>query len=409
MLALASTPAAQTPDVIVYDIGVDGGNTNDIHYYGQFNGIAAYSIATQSCNKGNAQLIWQSGGSVLHPVIAQNMFRLKDGRFEHIGQSWLKHGFCAVNEVEAQCGACQSTPCSTLGIGCADTYWATLNDGQGGQSKVNVNAATGSHVHGGSPTGNSAIRGRLQVAVDDMEPGLNAGAQYFIEGHYVTADDAAAGAGANNASWRRVNVNAVNNVTGGGPTIREKAAIFAWSDSDPNVIIKTAQNVESAGTKTTFYVGCRVTAIGGGFYHYEYAIQNLNSDQSADGFYIPVEPSANVTNIGFHDVSYHSGDPYDGTDWPGARVGGQISWETTPFGTNPNANAIRWGTLYNFRFDSNAPPVDGTVTVGLFKPSTNTELSVPGVCVPMGTPPTPFDKFKPASTPPGPTGPVQGL
>ena len=40
--------AAQTPDVIVYDVGVDGSDTNDIHYYGQSSGIAAYSIATTS-------------------------------------------------------------------------------------------------------------------------------------------------------------------------------------------------------------------------------------------------------------------------------------------------------------------------------------------------------------------------
>ena len=39
-----------TPDVIAYDIGVDGSNANDIRYYGQAAGIAAYSFATQSCS-----------------------------------------------------------------------------------------------------------------------------------------------------------------------------------------------------------------------------------------------------------------------------------------------------------------------------------------------------------------------
>ena len=383
VLALASQPSAQVPDVITYDIGVDGGNTNDIHYYGQFGGIAAYSIATQSCNSGTKTVDWfTAGGSTLHPVIGQNMFRLKDGRFEHVGQSWLKHGFCAVNEIEANCAPCQSTPCDTLGIGCADTYWASLNDGQGGQSKVNINAAEGSHVHGGSPTGNAAIRGRLQVPVTDIDPAQNAGAEWFIEGHYVTRDDAQAGNDGNNASWRRVNVLAVNNIDGGGPTHRGEPAIYAWQDIDRDVEIRQVVNIEDGNNKTIFLLGFRATPVGGGVWHYEYAIQNLNSHQSAGSFSVPVDSVTDVTNIGFHDVAYHSGDPYDGTDWPGVENGGEVSWATTPFSTNANANALRWGTIYNFRFDAEAEPTLGTVTLGLFRPSLSTHIDVPNVLVP---------------------------
>jgi hypothetical protein len=387
LLALAGAASAQVPDVIVYDIGVDGNNTNDIAYYGQSGGIAAYSIATQSCNKGTATLDWfTSGGSTLHPVIGQNMFRYKDGRFEHIGQSWLKHGFCAVNEIEAQCSPCQSTPCDTLGIGCADTYWATLNDGGSGQSKVNVNATAGSHVHGGAPSGNATIRGRLQVAVTDIDPAQNPGAEYFIEGQYVTQDDTEVGNAGNSASWRRVNVVGVNNIDGGGPTRREEPAIYAWQDQDRDVDIIEVKNLETGGVKTIYLLGFRVTPNGGGTWHYEYAIQNLTSHQSASSLSVPVDPDTSVTGIGFHDVAYHSGDPYDGTDWPGAKVGGEISWATTPHGTNVNANAIRWGTLYNFRFDASVPPVLGTVTMGLFKPGINSSLAINNVLVPGGEP-----------------------
>src|SRR5262245_15283807 len=140
LLALAGIGSAQVPDVITYDVGINGNDTNDIKYWGQANGIAAYSIATQSCNAGTDEVDWISNNT-RHPVIAQNMFRFANGRFEHIGQSWLKHGFCAVNEIESQCAPCQPTTCESLGIGCADTYWAELNDGQDGQSKRNVNAA----------------------------------------------------------------------------------------------------------------------------------------------------------------------------------------------------------------------------------------------------------------------------
>jgi hypothetical protein len=224
----------------------------------------------------------------------------------------------------------------------------------------------------------------LQVAVADIDPAQNPGADYFIEGQYVTADDAVAGASDNNASWRHVNVLAVSNIDGGGPTNRESPAIFAWQDEDPGVGIETVKNIEDAGAKTTFYLGFRVTDLGGGRWHYEYAVQNLNSDQSAGSLSVPVDPMALVTNIGFHDVAYHSGDPYDGTDWPGVKSGGEVRWATVPFSTNSNANAIRWGTLYNFRFDANVPPVLSSVTLGLFKPSVSTNVVVDDVLVPMG-------------------------
>src|SRR5512134_408606 len=53
----------------------------------------AYAVGTTSCNKGNVPLNWFTGGTDnRHPVIGQNLFRLHNGRFEHIGQAWLKHG-----------------------------------------------------------------------------------------------------------------------------------------------------------------------------------------------------------------------------------------------------------------------------------------------------------------------------
>jgi hypothetical protein len=94
-----------------------------------------------------------------------------------------------------------------------------------------------------------------------------------------------------------------------------------------------------------------------------------------------------VANEGFHDVDYHSGEPFDGTDWPAASDGDGITWATVPYEVNPDANALRWGTLYNFRFDANFPPGGGEVTVGLFRPGTPGEVqasTVVPVLVPFG-------------------------
>ncbi len=96
----------------------------------------------------------------------------------------------------------------------------------------------------------------------------------------------------------------------------------------------------------------------------------MNSDRSAQAFTIPAVAGITITNAGFHDVTYHSGEPMDGTDWTFNRTASAATWTTVPHSVDPDANALRWGTLYNFWFDADAPPsdVDGVIT--LFKPAT---------------------------------------
>jgi hypothetical protein len=72
------------------------------------------------------------------------------------------------------------------------------------------------------------------------------------------------------------------------------------------------------------------------------------------------------------------------TDWPAVVGASDVSWATIPYTTNQNANAVRWGTLYNFRFDAPNAPVDGAVTLGYFVPGAPSGESVgavvPGAC-----------------------------
>ena len=188
----------------------------------------------QSCNWGDEVANWY-GGTDQSPVIMQNMFRLKDGRFEQIGmQSFMKHSFCALSE--PGCGSCQSTNCDTLGIGCADTYWAGLNSG-GSAPRSDVNAYTGAYNYPftmSPSSGNSSIRGNLQVANVDVDPSLNPDARYFIEAQYVTEDDATAGNQMNNASWREIGFSSISNPyaisSGPSATINSaESAIRAWT------------------------------------------------------------------------------------------------------------------------------------------------------------------------------------
>jgi hypothetical protein len=147
------------------------------------------------------------------------------------------------------------------------------------------------------------------------------------------------------------------------------------------------------------WLAARATDLGGGQWHYEYALFNQNSDRSFSSFALPASPRMVVTNIGFHDVPYHSGDGYnstpenvvnfDGTDWPGVHAESTVAWNMIPASPVENSNALRWGTMYNFRFDCNLPPVGGNVTLGLFKPATGLPDSVvitsiiPGAAPPL--------------------------
>ena len=70
------------PDVVVHKVA--GGN--DTHYYGTVGGIAAYSVATTSCNIGDFAADWFWGGHAHQPpVIAQNPYRPNVGQSEPIG------------------------------------------------------------------------------------------------------------------------------------------------------------------------------------------------------------------------------------------------------------------------------------------------------------------------------------
>jgi len=374
-----ATPPIVGPDVIVGDLV-------DLSNYASLGGIEAFAVGTTSCNIGDKNLEWISGTNH-HPLIAQNMFRLKNGRFEQIGQSWLKHAFTALTENACGCG-CNGDGGSVLGVGCSDPYCCGLNGQQirlGPRS--DVNAFSGFYPYpytiGWQQTGNSIYK-RLQVQISDLDPAQNGGGQYYVDGQYVTADEAAWDNQHNNASYRTINV------TGGGTswtasltgtTQREKPAVAAWKASDGTVMLTTAQ-VQSEGT---FYIASKATDLGTGFWHYEYAVQNLNSHRSGRSFSVPISSFAVVQNIGFHDVDYHSGEPYTLTNWtpswsPGSTT---VSWSTDTFDANPNANALRWSTLYNFRFDANVPPIVTQVTIGLFR--TGSPPSVTGVAHGPGT------------------------
>ena len=348
------------PDVIVGDL-------HQVNSYGNVGSIYGYAVGTTSCNVGTCWLNWFSDTNE-HPVIGQNMYRLKDGRLTQIGQSWLKHGFFALSE-DVCSTSCISTSGDHLGVNCSDPYSAGLN---GQQTRLGprwqVNAATGDYPYPFDTQGISgdAIYKRLQVHVDDLDPALNVGANYFVEGQYVSSDDALAGNGANNSSYRPIDVLPNYDISLTGTTARQKPAIEVWAKHVTGV---AGINLDIANDGRVV-ISARATDNGDGTHHFEYAIQNINSNRSAQAFWVPVPAGSTVTGIGFHDVDYHSGEPFDNTDWAMSHdtVLNRVYWNGDLHSVNPNANALRWGTMYNFWFDVNVPPNQGSVFIDLFKP-----------------------------------------
>ncbi len=388
------------PDVIVGDI------QGTASYGAPIGGISAFSLGTYSCNIGNVPVRWQSGNN-LHPAIPQSIYRYKTvngaGRFEQIGASWCKHGFTALSDTI--CCPCTGPGGSQLGVGCADPYTAGRNGGQlsttGGLGpRFDINAHTGvftfpypfRNTNGSVPV--TSITRRIQVPTTDLDPAQNAGALYYGEAQYVTQDDAAWNNSGiwslnanNNCSYRRLLITQSGssyNAAITASTVRGDPAIKAWKANDPAVTETNLDTPEiefpaNSGNKVGRVVlSAKATDLGGGVYHYEYAIFNMNSDRSISSVSIPLGASLTATNIGFHDVAHHSGDgfgstptaqiDYDGTDWPGAQSGGAVNWTMVNATPVENSNALRWGTMYNFRFDVAAPPTTGNITLGMFKP-----------------------------------------
>lgn len=357
----------EAPDLIVGDIAAKT-------RWGSVGDVTAFSLGISSCSIGTCWLNWK-GSTPEHPVLGQNMFRLANGRFEQLGQSWVFHPFITLSNTLCSTG-CIATDGTHLGVRCSNTDAASFGGYQprlGPKFEIEPSSGVFPFPFTGINQSGDLIYKRLQVKNDDLDPAMNPGALYFVEAQFVTRDDAAALNLSNNASYRPIAVTGSGSFdfTLTGTTVRMKPAIEAWRALDPEVALAEA----SAPGDGRFIAGSKVTATASG-YHYEYAVLNFDAHRAGASFSVPIPDGAVVTDVGFHDVDYHSGEPFSGADWTATIAGGSIVWTTEPYAVNPHANALRWGTLYNFRFDSTAPPVGGQAVIGLFRPGVPNELAV---------------------------------
>jgi hypothetical protein len=419
------TPTRVTgPDVIV-------GIVESVDQFGNNGTSVGLGVGTTSCNNGTQPVDWFELPDIDHPVIPQNLYRMSGGadnsdRFEQIGQSWLKHAFFALEN--DQCGfGCNTSGCATgdqLCVGCSDTYGSGLNASQTGiGSRAWVNPFTGSfpstanNHNGHNHTGTSH---RVTVATTDLIPAQNPSATYFAEAQYVSDTEytwCQAHPGEcnmfNNVSYRQFSVSggpSTFSFSAVGSTVQMQPAIMAWAEA-------TISQVEpDPGNDGIWFMGYKVTNPSVGVWHYEYALYNENLDRGIQSFSVPLIPGVNISNIDFHAPPQEPGWANDGTfnnqgysstPWTVTQAPDSITWNTETFVQNQNANAIRWGTLYNFRFDADQPPQNALAAIGFFKtgsPMTVAIQAPTGNGTPTPTPtatptPTPTATFTPTATP----------
>ncbi len=364
---------ASGPDIIVGDV-------SGLAQFGSSGTQVGLALGITACNGGNAELDFFHLPNPDHPVVAQNLYRMSGGanndeRFEQVGQSWLKHMFFALEQNICGFGCSPHGDGTRLGVGCSDSETASSDGDQNNLgSRAWVNPFTGvfpgSNPNPDNHTGHThtGVTHRILVEGSDLDPALNFGATYYAEVQCVTPHEYAwcqTHPGQcnmyNNVSYRRYNVTGTTTFvfSAVGSTVRMAPALTAWTGATINTIEPAPGNDGRA------FIGYKVTNPSAGIWHYEYAIYNENLDRAIESFSVPIGCGVTVSNPGFHAPLNHPGIANDGTlgdggfsnaPWTSNQTADALSWNTETFAQNQNANAIRFGTLYNFRFDSNRPP-----------------------------------------------------
>ncbi|MHA7813375.1 MAG: GC-type dockerin domain-anchored protein [Phycisphaerales bacterium] len=365
LLGLLASSACAGPDLICSEIL--SGQT-----YGALGDYQSFSFGDITCNIGDEPFTYQAS-TPNHPVFTSGLYRIKDGRLEQIGLSFVTHTFFPLQGNACDLG-CEPGAPGMLGPGCSNTVGAALAGNQADMGpRIEVNPWSGEIVYPFrtiNETGHSYYK-RLKAHVSDIS---DPDAQYFVERQYVSNEEAPE-ARNNNSSYRRVSFTPGTNAPQVlGDTFAGQPAIFAWRDHglgpnmpDPDVMISSVNHADGG----VIHVGSKATDLGDGSWRYDYAVQNQNmQNEFGDGlgaFFIPIGFNRTTRDPYFNDVDYL--DSPDGIylsgDWVFSNTVGRARW-FAPWEPQIffELNYIRWGSTYTFSFVSDHPPTQKFAHVG---------------------------------------------
>jgi hypothetical protein len=292
-----------------------------------------------------------------HPFLVLNFYRLAGGVLDQIGRADVKHTYFATNT------GCACSGGQILYAGCEDLYGVSTNLDRfnlAPRSEVDVQSVTwtslGSHFDGvpvddyrdhGGDSAHDGFEHRLVVREPDLE---TPAARYFYDGWYLAPRDT----NLTNSMGHREVAPSLAGSTWSFPTIDAGTANGSVLDVfvDPQNV-QPGQATELLDTgEGRVQLAVITTDLGGGEYHYEFALMNFDFERQVRSFSLPFAAGQILSNAGFDD-----GDPDPLNDWTVTVSAGRITW------TAPAGHALDWATLFNFRLDANAAPVAAAATL----------------------------------------------
>ncbi len=355
------------PDALAAELNV-------FNQFGREGAVVGCMMDLTICNAGNAVLDYHVNPNPHHPLYTFNLYRLLDGRFEQIGQSWVKHAWAS--DTANACGfGCQPPGNNQeLGVGCSDTYGVGSNAQQSTLGpRSEINPWSGAFVFEGSHIdlqqgGHGPIDHRLQIHDDDLDPAMNVGAQYFGEFYAVHHQDIDH---MNSIAWEPVAISGspggtwVFDISASGTVVGPAIEAFTGA-----TITTIASDLVSDGR---VLLAMTATDAGGGLWDYQYVLYNHDLDAEIRAFTIPADSSVTITNIGFH-APQSSELIYSNQPWLSQRNAGELFFFAAPPSGGLLPNTLRWGTAYTFTFTADAPPVASQVILHPLNPAPTPQL-----------------------------------
>lgn len=372
--ALAGAIVSQTNTVA----GLDGSLTNSTSptQFGRRgtypNGETGMSYSYTMCNPGRVAIPWNAPMNPDHPMFAYMVVRESNGRMEQVtspATTYVKHSFAAANSASTCGGTCTTTG-TGLRINCTDTYGASTNANRfylGPADEIDpwtgIWNPVGSYFDRGDPDvgfpanadGARSLSSTQTAAMDTVknrvtlrDQDLLVPGRLFYCMHIVVRGESG-DLHFNNFAHRQMtatwNGSTAWTFANTGVPFTQGTVLQQWAGST----LAYARNGNDDGH---FFVAVKVTQNPNGTWHYEYAVQNFDNHRGGASLRIPVDPSVTIANVGFRDTDL---DPAN--EWSWSRQGGELL-----FGAAAN-NPLNWNNLFNFWFDSDAPPAAGSVAI----------------------------------------------